>query len=240
MNMESSNPRTRIAARAARELHAGEVVNLGIGIPTLLPSFLPAGAVLVHTENGMLGVGPSPSPEEIDPDLIDAGKQHVTAQPDASYFDSAMSFALIRGGHVDAAVVGALEVNSRGQVANWHVSGSSTLGVGGAMDLLAGARRVIVTTTHTTSGGAPKIVEETKLPLTSLRPADLLITDLAVFALGAQGLTLIEIIDETMDLAGVAERTGALFADGRDDVDARNMVESGLAGAQPRTSRRTD
>ena len=143
----SSDVKSRIAQRAALELCPGEIVNLGIGIPNLIPGFLPADSrVVLHTENGLLGVGPRPGEAELDPDLIDAAKQPITALPGASYFDSAESFAMIRGGHIDVAVLGALEVSASGDIANWAVPGKDVLGVGGAMDLVVGARRVIVTT----------------------------------------------------------------------------------------------
>ena len=148
----SDDIRARIAARAAQELRPGDVVNLGIGIPNLIPGFLGAGSqVFIHTENGLLGVGPRPGPDELDPDLIDAAKQPVTALPGAAYFDSAESFAMISGGHVDVAVLGALQVGAAGDIANWAVPGKDVLGVGGAMDLVVGARRVIVTMTATSS-----------------------------------------------------------------------------------------
>ena len=153
--------RARIADRAAQELRAGDVVNLGIGIPNLIPGFLgPETEVYLHTENGLLGVGPRPDPNEVDPDLIDAAKLPVTALPGAAYFDSADSFAMIRGGHVDVAVLGALQVSAGGDIANWAVPGRDVLGVGGAMDLVVGARTVIVTMTATSSSGEPNLVPE--------------------------------------------------------------------------------
>ena len=155
----SGDPKRTIAARAAQELRAGEVVNLGIGIPNMIPAFLDDDAgVYLHTENGLLGVGPRPDENELDSDMIDAAKRPVTALPGASYFDSASSFAMIRGGHIDVAVLGALQVSAAGDIANWAVPGKDVLGVGGAMDLVVGARRVIVTMTATSSGGEPKVV----------------------------------------------------------------------------------
>ena len=185
-----------IAERAARELRAGEVVNLGIGIPNLIPGFLDAGAgVVLHTENGLLGVGPRPNGDELDPDLIDAAKQPITALPGAAYFDSATSFAMIRGGHVDVAVLGALEVSQRGDIANWAVPGKDVLGVGGAMDLVVGARRVIVTMTATSSKGQPKVVAECSFPLTAAGAADVIVTELCVFRLVDGELRLTELLD---------------------------------------------
>lgn len=191
-----SDVKARIAARAAEELQPGEVVNLGIGIPNLIPGFLSDdAAVVLHTENGLLGVGPRPSADELDPDLIDAAKQPITALPGAAYFDSATSFAMIRGGHVDVAVLGALEVSARGDIANWAVPGKDVLGVGGAMDLVVGARRVIVTMTATSSSGRPKVVPECTYPLTAAQAADVVITELSVFRVVDGELRLAELLD---------------------------------------------
>jgi 3-oxoacid CoA-transferase B subunit len=187
--------KSAIAERAARELRAGEVVNLGIGIPNLIPGFLGPGAnVFLHTENGLLGVGPRPAENELDPDLIDAAKHPVTALPGAAYFDSAESFAMIRGGHIDVAVLGALQVSGAGDIANWAVPGRDVLGVGGAMDLVVGARRVIVTMTATSSAGEPKVVAECTYPLTARGAADVVITELSVFRLREGGLVLTELL----------------------------------------------
>jgi 3-oxoacid CoA-transferase B subunit len=184
-----------IAERAARELRSGEVVNLGIGIPNLIPGFLGDETdVFLHTENGLLGVGPRPNEDELDPDLIDAAKRPVTALPGASYFDSSASFAMIRGGHVDAAVLGALQVSARGDIANWAVPGKDVLGVGGAMDLVVGARRVIVTMTATSSRGEPKVVEACTYPLTAAGVADVIVTELSVFRLVDDELRLTELL----------------------------------------------
>lgn len=188
--------KTRIAERAAHELQPGEIVNLGIGIPNIIPGLLgPGSEIFLHTENGLLGVGPRPDDDEIDPDLIDAAKQPVTALPGASYFDSAASFAMIRGGHVDVAVLGALQVSGAGDIANWAIPGKDVLGVGGAMDLVVGARRVIVTMTSTSSTGEPKLVPECTYPLTARGAADVVVTELGVFRLRDGRLELTELLD---------------------------------------------
>jgi 3-oxoacid CoA-transferase B subunit len=215
----SHDPKLVIAARAARELHPGEVVNLGIGIPNLIPGFLDADSlVVVHTENGLLGVGPRPGPDELDPDLIDAAKQPVTALPGAAYFDSAQSFAMIRGGHVDVAVLGALQVSGAGDIANWAVPGKDVLGVGGAMDLVVGARRVIVTMTATSSRGEPKLVAECTYPLTARAAADVVVTEQAVFRVRDGALELTELLDgATLD--DVRAVTTAPFSVALDEPD---------------------
>jgi 3-oxoacid CoA-transferase B subunit len=201
--------RHRIASRAAQELRPGDVVNLGIGIPTLIGDVLrDASAILLHTENGMVGVGPAPTGEP-DPSIVNAAKQPVTARPGAAYFDSALSFGMIRAGHVDVAVVGAIEVDERGILANWSLPGTA-FGVGGAMDLLAGARRVIVTTLHTSADGAPKLVRRCRVPITSVRPVDVVVTELCVFRVVDGGLVLIELAEGTT-LDDVASRTEATY-----------------------------
>ena len=188
--------KTRIARRAARELCEGEVVNLGVGIPNLIPALIEPGRnVYLHTENGLLGVGPRPSDDELDGDLIDAAKQPVTALPGASYFDSATSFAMIRGGHIDVAVLGALQVSVGGDIANWSVPGKDVLGVGGAMDLVVGARRVIVTMTATSASGEPKVVETCTYPLTAAAVVDVIVTELAVFRIREGRLYLTETLE---------------------------------------------
>ena len=192
--------KTLIATRAAQELRPGEIVNLGIGIPNLIPGLLDDANVFLHTENGLLGVGPRPGDDELDPDLIDAAKRPVTALPGAAYFDSAQSFAMIRGGHIDVAVLGALQVSTAGDIANWAVPGKDVLGVGGAMDLVVGARRVVVTMTATSSKGEPKIVAECTYPLTARGVADVVITELSVFRLREGALVLTELLgDATTD-----------------------------------------
>jgi 3-oxoacid CoA-transferase subunit B len=183
-----------IARRAAGLLEPGWIVNLGIGIPTLVSKFIDLDSIFLHTENGLLGVGAPPAPAQMDPNLIDAGKRPVTERLGAAFFDSAASFAMIRGGHVDAAVLGALQVDEHGRIANWAVPGEPVLGVGGAMDLLSGVRSVIVVMTHTTKDGARKIVPACTLPLTSLRPADWVVTELATFHVDSDGLELVECV----------------------------------------------
>jgi 3-oxoacid CoA-transferase B subunit len=199
-----------IARRAALELHDGDVVNLGIGIPTLIPDYLEGRRIFLHTENGLLGVGRRPTAEEFDPDLIDAGKQAVTALPGASYFSSADAFAMIRGGHIDVAVLGALQVSQEGDLASWAVPGKDVLGVGGAMDLVAGARRVVVTTTHCDSSGRSKLVRRCTYPLTAAAEVDLVITELAVFQVTSGRLSLCE-LQPGVTLDQVRDQTDAEF-----------------------------
>ncbi|MFN3960965.1 MAG: 3-oxoacid CoA-transferase subunit B [Parvularculaceae bacterium] len=204
--------RNQMAARAARELKDGFYVNLGIGIPTLVANFIPAGVkITLQSENGMLGMGPFPFEDEVDPDLINAGKQTITELKGASYFSSADSFAMIRGGHIDLSILGAMEVSEKGDLANWMIPGKMVKGMGGAMDLVAGVKRVVVVMDHASKAGEPKLLKQCSLPLTGKEVVDMAITNLGVFSIErGKGMTLIELADG-VGLDEVKAQTEASF-----------------------------
>jgi 3-oxoacid CoA-transferase B subunit len=206
------DPRVRIAKRLAKELKAGQVVNLGVGIPTMVPDYIdPKQEVYLQSENGILGMGPTPPEEQIDMDLISASKKPITYASGAALFDSVDSFAMIRGGHVDVALLGALEINEQGHIANWAVPGADILGVGGAMDLVSGVKKVVAALTHLNKEGQPKIVRELSCPISGIRPIDVVITEYAVFTVENGKLILSEIAPE-IELETLRKITEAQFA----------------------------
>jgi 3-oxoacid CoA-transferase B subunit len=209
--MLSQSDRIKIAKRVAEELNEGEVVNLGVGIPTIIPDYLGDKKVFLQSENGLLGMGPTPSDEDIDMDLISASKKPITMDLGASLFDSSDSFLMIRGGHIDTAVLGALQVDETGEVANWAVPGETILGVGGAMDLVAGAKHMIIASMHLSKDGSPKIVKNLSFPSSGVRKADMIVTEHAVFRFIHGKMFLIEILSD-VSVEELREITEAQFS----------------------------
>ncbi|WOV83035.1 3-oxoacid CoA-transferase subunit B [Sporosarcina jeotgali] len=206
----SQTDRIKIAKRIVQELKQGQVVNLGVGIPTLIPDYLGEKKLVLQSENGLLGMGPTPSAEEVNMDLISASKEPITMEIGASLFDSSNSFAMIRGGHIDVAVLGVLQVDQTGEIANWAVPGQTILGVGGAMDLVAGANEIIVATVHTSKNGEPKLVKELTFPSSGIRKADLVVSEHAVFKFEEGTMKLVEILSD-VTIEQLKELTGAEF-----------------------------
>lgn len=203
-------PKEVIAMRAGKELKDGDIVNLGIGIPTLVSKFIDSETIFLHTENGLLGVDDLTSDEDFDPNIVNAGKLPIAEATGASYFNSADSFAMIRGGHIDVAILGALQVDENGFIANWAIPGENIMGVGGAMDLMSGAKKIIVTTNHTSKKGEPKLVKSCSYPITSIRKVDMIITELAVFEMRNNTLTLIELMPG-IQLEEIERKTESAF-----------------------------
>jgi 3-oxoacid CoA-transferase B subunit len=210
LSKDKNTDRIKIAKRLAQELEDGQIINLGVGIPTLVPDYMEGKNVFLQSENGLLGMGPTPSQENVDMDLISASKQPVTMQEGASLFDSSDSFAMIRGGHVDLALLGALQVDETGEIANWAVPGQNILGVGGAMDLVAGAKKIIISLTHQSKNGEPKLVKKLTYPSSGIRKVDKIVTDKAVFEVIDATLYLVE-IDESINLEQLKRITEATF-----------------------------
>ena len=206
----SESKRIKIAKRVAQELNEGDVINLGIGIPTLIPDYIGEKVVFLQSENGLLGMGPTPKEEDTDMDLISASKRPITMEPGASIFDSADSFAMIRGGHIDLAVLGTLQVDETGKVANWSIPGANILGVGGAMDLVVGAKRIIIATTHLTKDDKPKIVKELTYPSSGDRKVDMVVTEHAVFEFKKGEMYLTERLSD-ISLQELADITDASY-----------------------------